>query len=109
MDTWYSHPLGDGIMAFEPKETLREQFLAQFEAAGRPVAMAVFTRHELEGHLQCEAVAYFSPAASSLALAVGARACERPTVHELDLLAGDPTCWAALFPVQPGESTDSTP
>ena len=27
----------------------------------------------------------------------------------MDLLAGDPTCWAALFPVQPGESTDSTP
>ncbi len=101
MQTWYSQPLGDGVLAFEPKEDLRAQFAPLFEAAGKPVDMAVFTRHELEGRLQCEVIAYFSPAAMALAQAVGARPCERPVNADLDLLAGDPACWAALFPARP--------
>ncbi len=97
MKTWYSQSLGDGILAFEPKEDLRVQFAPLFEAAGRPADMAVFTRHELEGRLQCEVIAYFSPAAAGLAQAVGARPCDRPSTTDLDLLAGDPACWGALF------------
>ena len=64
---WFSLDLGDGMIAFEPKETLREQFPAAYEAAGQPAHMAVFTRHELEGRLQCEVIAYFTPAVSALA------------------------------------------
>lgn len=101
MQTWFSQPLGDGVMAFEPKEALRAQFEPLFDAAGKPADMAVFTRHELEGRLQCEAIAYFSPAAAALARAVGARPCDRPTTYDLDLLAGDAGCWAVLFPQQP--------
>ena len=101
MKTWYSQSLGDGILAFEPKEELRAQFEPLFEATGKPTEMAVFTRHELEGRLQCEVIAYFSPAAAPLAQAVGARPCDRPTTTDLDLLAGDPACWAALFPAMP--------
>ena len=101
MQTWFSQSLGDGVMAFEPKEALREQFEALFQAAGKPLDMAVFTRHELEGRLQCEVIAYFSPAAMALAQAVGARPCEWPVNADLDLLAGDPACWAALFPAGP--------
>ena len=67
MQTWFSQPLGDGVMAFEPKEALREQFEQWFEAEGQPVDMAVFVRHESEGRLQCQAIAYFSPAAAAFA------------------------------------------
>ena len=98
MQTWFSQSLGDGVLAFEPKAQLREQFEPVFAAAGQPAGMAVFTRHELEGRLQCEVIAYFSPAAASLAHAVGAKPCDKPTTADLDLLAGDPACWAALFP-----------
>ncbi len=98
MQTWFSQSLGDGLMAFEPKDALREQFERQYPQAERPVEAAVFTRHELEGRLQCEVIAYFSPAAQALARSVGARPCERPSTQDLDLLAGDGASWTALFP-----------
>lgn len=101
MQTWFSQALGDGVLAFEPKESLREQFERMCAQAEHPVDMAVFTRHELEGRLQCEVIAYFSPAAAALAQQVGAKPCERPSTQELDLLAGDASCWAALFPDAP--------
>lgn len=97
MQDWFSVSLGDGVLAFEPKEALRAQFAHGF-AAGAPADAAVFTRHELEGRLQCEVIAYFSPAAATLAREAGARPCERPGTEDLDLLAGDPACWAVLFP-----------
>lgn len=101
MQTWFSQPLGDGVWAYTPKEQIREQFAPLFAAAGRPVDMAVFTRHELEGRLQCEVVAYFSPAAAALAQELGAQPCEKPTHNDLDLLAGETACWAVLFPDAP--------
>lgn len=95
--TWFSQSLGDGILAFEPKEALRERFEQTFaQTAGADAA--VFTRHELEGRLQCEVIAYFSPAAAKLAQSLGAKPCERPSTQDLDLLAGGPDCWAVLFP-----------
>lgn len=97
MQTWFSQQLGDGVWAYGPKEEIRAQFAPLFNAAGQPPDMAVFTRHELEGRLQCEVVAYFSPAAVALAQARGATPCQRPTPHDLDLLAGDAACWAVLF------------
>lgn len=97
MQTWFSENLGDGVMAFEPKEQIQAQFAPLFGAAGRPADMAVFARHELEGRLQCEVVAYFSPAAAALARARGAQPCRPPERGDLDLLAGDPACWALLF------------
>ncbi len=101
MQTWFSQPLGDGVWAFALKEQIREQFASLFEAAGQPVDMAVFTRHELEGRLQCEVVAYFSPATAALAQALGAQPCQQPAHHDLDLLAGDAASWAVLFPGAP--------
>jgi len=101
MQTWFSQSLGDGVLAFEPKEQLRELFEPLFAAAGHPADMAVFARHELEGRLQCEVIAYFSPAAIALAQTLGAKPCDKPTTADLDLLAGDPACWAALFPDTP--------
>ena len=97
MQTWFSQSLGDGVLAFEPEDALRERFGSVFDAAGRPADMAVFTRHELEGRPQCKVIAYFSPAAAALAREFGARPCDPPLNHELDLLAGDPACWHVLF------------
>lgn len=52
--------------------------------------MAVFTRLELEGRLQCEVIAYFSPAVVlELANEFEAEPRERPSRDGLGLLAGD--------------------
>lgn len=98
MSTWFSKQLGDGILSYESKDHIQTMFPALFAAAGQPMDMAVFTRHELEGRLQCEVVAYFSPAAQTLARQLGAKTCEKPFPSDLDLLAGDPGCWLVLFP-----------
>lgn len=98
MATWFSKQLGDGILAYESKDQIQAMFPTLFAAAARPVDMAVFTRHELEGRLQCEVVAYFSPAAEVIARQMDAQACEKPARIELDLLVGEPACWVVLFP-----------
>lgn len=96
MQTWYWKKLGDGEMATQPVERLKEAFQELFESAGKPIDMAVFTRRDLTG-LHCELHAYFPPAASEIACAFGAQPCERPPRRGLDLLAGDQRCWALLF------------
>jgi hypothetical protein len=98
MHTWFAKQLGDGVLAYATKDQIQDMFPVLFAAAGRPATMAVFTRHELDGRLQCEVVAYFSPAAEALARQLDAQACEKPSPAELDLLAGEPDCWAILFP-----------
>jgi hypothetical protein len=97
MEIWYSKPLGDGVMASMPSAEIEEIFLPLFESAGKPVDMAVFTRHESEGHLHCEVIAYFSPAAAEVAKAFDAETCEKPSRAELGLLAGDKEAWSVLF------------
>lgn len=98
MATWFSKQLGDGILAYESKDQIQAMFATLFAAAARPADMAVFTRHELEGRLQCEVVAYFSPSAKIIARQMDAQACEKPARTELDLLVGEPACWTILFP-----------
>ena len=95
---WYSKEIGDGLMAYEPSEQIIKAFQAGFILAGKPVEMAVFTRHESEGRLHCEVLAYFSPAAASIARLVEAEPCEKPSRGGLGLLAGDEGCWPVLFP-----------
>ncbi len=98
MDAWYSIALGDGITAATPSDEVKEAFLKLFLAAGKPSDMAVFTRYESEGRLQCEVIAYFSPAARGVAKAFEARPCEKPMRSGLALLAGEERAWFALFP-----------
>lgn len=95
--TWYSVPLGDGMSAPTLTAEIEEEFLPMFGKAGKPVNMAVFTRHESEGRLHCEVIAYFSPAAGNLAEYFDAEPCEKPDRAGLGLLAGDPDCWALFF------------
>ena len=86
------------MMAGTPADDIEGLFLDRFSAAGKPPAMAVFTRPESEGRLYCEVIAYFSPAAAGIAQALDAEPCERPARLGLSLLAGDPGCWQVLFP-----------
>lgn len=98
MDTWYSISLGDGMMATMPSEEIKELFLRLFLAGGEPLDMAVFTRLESEGRLQCEVIAYFSHAAQDVAKAFDAKPCKKPAREGLGLLAGDQSSWSILFP-----------
>lgn len=98
MDYWYTLNLGDAMLAVAPSEEVEQLFMKAFLAAGRPSAMAVFTRHESEGRLHCEVIAYFSPASGSVAEALGAAPCPKPARADLGLLAGSPDAWAMLFP-----------
>ncbi|MBI3168501.1 MAG: hypothetical protein HYZ22_08490 [Chloroflexi bacterium] len=104
MKNWYSIGIGDGIMAAEPSEEIQVLFSQIFEATGMPVEMAVFTRHESEGRLHCEVVAYFSPAALEVAEAFDAQPCEKPARTGLGLLAGDNRAWSLLFDETIGHS-----
>lgn len=94
---WFSKALGDGIWAYSQKDKVKDTFAPLFVLAGRPVEMAVFTRHESDGRLQCEVIAYFSPAAAAVAHLLEAQPCPPPASGELDLLAGDARCWPVLF------------
>jgi hypothetical protein len=86
------------MMAAIPTAEIEESFQRSFAAAGKPLAMAVFTRPESEGRLHCEVIAYFSPAARDVALAFDAEPCEKPARAGLGLLAGAEQAWSALFP-----------
>jgi hypothetical protein len=98
METWYCMSLGDGMTSGVPSAEIEEVFAPLFTAAGRPPAMAVFTRPESEGRLHCEVIAYFSPAARDVAKSLDAEPCQRPTRTGLSLLAGDEASWSILFP-----------
>jgi hypothetical protein len=102
MESWYSVSLGDGMIAPTPSAEIEEVFQPAFAALGRPPDMAVFTRPESEGRLHCEVIAYFSPAAREIAKTFDAQPCPKPVRSGLGLLAGDPGCWAMLFPESAG-------
>lgn len=97
-ESWFSKNLGDAMFASEPLNDIKALFLASFIRAGRPQDMALFVRHESEGRLHCEVVAYFSPAAADVAREIGALRCPRPSPDGLSLSVGQEACWSALFP-----------
>lgn len=96
MNTWHSKSLGDGISASIYIAEIEALFQPLFEAAVKPLEMAVFTRQE-QGSLHCEVFAYFSPAAAEVAKALAAQPCEPPPIQGLELLAGNPECWPIIF------------
>lgn len=97
MGKWYSLSLGDGLTAGLSSSEIEAAFLKSFRAAGNPPEMAVFTRPESEGRLHCEVIAYFSPAAQTVAQAFDAQPCAKPARTGLGLLAGDERAWLLLF------------
>lgn len=98
MDPWYSVNLGDGVTAPAVSNEVEARFLQVHQAAGKPADMAVFTRFESDGRLQCDVVAFFSPAAREVAKAFDAQPCNKPEQAGLILLAGDEQAWSMLFP-----------
>jgi hypothetical protein len=101
MSPWFSTSLGDPLLAGESLSDLEARVRAAGATAGDLGEMAVFVRHESEGRLHCEVRAYFSPAAASVARAVGAYPCDRPSPEGLSLLVGAPKVWHALFSRRP--------
>lgn len=96
MTHWFSKPLGDGIWAPIVCAEIEEKFQPMFESAGKPIEMAVFVRRK-QGDVHCEVIAYFSPAAREVAEQFGASLCGLPAREELELLAGNESCWSVLF------------
>ena len=100
MENWFYLPLGDGIIASREIDEILSVFSPLFAAAGNPSDMAVFTRYDSEGRLQCEVAAYFSPTAAEIAQRLGAMRCAKPLREGLGLLAGDSLAWSTLFPAR---------
>ena len=98
MSCWFSKNLGDGMWAWESIDQLKESFLLEYVRAEKPKEMAVFTRHESEGRLHCELIAYFSPTSVVVAKEFDAEPCVKPIPAGLSLLAGSEDSWSALFP-----------
>lgn len=96
MKPWYSVNLGDAMLASGGLGHIEKLFLSEYAQAGMPVEMALFTRHE-SGELHCELVAYLSPLSVSVAHAVDAGPCARPSPEGLSLHAGSDACWEVLF------------
>lgn len=98
MSSWFAQNLGDGMLAMAPLQRIEERVLSLDESVRGQAELAVFVRHESEGHLHCEVTVYFSPAAAEVAQAFDARPCQRPSPGGLSLLAGAEAAWPALFP-----------
>lgn len=95
--TWFQLSLGDGLFADLPIGEIEQRYRDLYTSIGCPEDLAVFKRHELGHGLHCEVTAYFSPAASALAQHFAASPCRPPPRSGLELLAGNPVCWALLF------------
>jgi hypothetical protein len=95
---WYKKNLGDAMLAEEALTQLAAQFLATYKQAGHPDKLAVFIRHESEGRLHCEVIAYFPPDTADLANGMDADPCARPSRDGLSLLAGSESAWRTLLP-----------
>jgi hypothetical protein len=94
---WFAKNLGDAMLASDALDQIRASYAATYVAAESRQGAAVFIRHESEGRLHCEVMAYFSPGAFSLAEAFDAVPCRRPSPGDLSLHAGPDDCWQDLF------------
>ena len=62
MGSWFSKNLGDAMLAGEALAHIERLFNATYAKVGKPKDMALYIRHESEGHLHCEVIIYLSPA-----------------------------------------------
>jgi hypothetical protein len=94
---WFTKNLGDAMLAGEALVQLEACFQSTYPS-GHSDKIAIFIRHESEGHLHCEVKAYFPPDAVDLAKKVDADPCAKPSPDGLSLLVGDGNSWRSLFP-----------
>jgi hypothetical protein len=93
MAGWFARNLGDAMLASEALDQIVASYAALYEGVESRQRAAVFIRHESEGRLHCEVIAYFSPDAFRLAEAFDAVPCGRPSPGDLSLYAGPDDCW----------------
>jgi hypothetical protein len=96
MSTWHERNLGDLVAALRPSKAIMDAFQPAFDAAGRPLDMAVFSRDDLIFGI---ATVIFSPRAIALAKQFGARPCDKPQWGgDLSLLVGDKRALEIHYP-----------
>ena len=78
--------------AQDPTNLIHRTFPAIYEAAGRPVDMAIFLREAGTGRN----VFYFAPGAFGFAQTVQAAPCPPPARKNMSLIAGEPVAWEIL-------------
>ncbi|MCW8900156.1 MAG: hypothetical protein OQK75_05945 [Gammaproteobacteria bacterium] len=103
MSAWFKKNLGDAMLATEQLDRIKKRFLSSYSDCNHSNASnsaAVFIRHESEGRLHCEVHVYFSPAAFSVANAVGAKRCKKPMPDDLSLLIGPEDALAIFFKIK---------
>ena len=98
MNTWYTKNLGDAMLAREETDQIKELFLIEYGIDNQSNELAVFIRHESEGHLHCEVKVYFPPALAVMARMLDADTCRQPSLDGLSLLVGSEASWLSLFP-----------
>ena len=84
------------MLAAESLAHLETVFRSMYGDESNTRNAAIFIRHESEGRLQCEVLAYFSPDAADAAAAVDAELCRKPARGDLSLLVGSKEAWTLL-------------
>lgn len=101
MSSWYTSNLGDAMLAGAALAQLEALFISGYGTSANAGNAAIFLRHESEGRLHCELIAYFSPGAVAVANQFDAGPCKRPSRDGLSLHVGAEDSWRVLFP-EPG-------
>jgi hypothetical protein len=99
MSIWFKKNLGDAMLAGDSLEKIEALFISVYGKADSAKELAVFIRHESEGRLHCEVIAFFSPDSVFVAREFDADPCERPSKYGLSLLVGSAESWLTFFPV----------
>jgi len=94
---WFSKNLGDAMMAYAKIEELKKLIFTICGKISLTNDMAVFIRHESEGHLHCEVKVYFSPKFAIFANKLKIIPCEKPSEFSLGLLIGNEKAKNILF------------
>jgi len=97
MNAWFAKNLGDAMLAWDSLDRIETLYTSLYGGVDGCRDIAVFIRHESEGRLHCEVMAYFSPDAFLLAAALDAAPCKRPLKHDLSLHVGSGDSWQTLF------------
>ena len=86
------------MLAYLELDHIRDVCTTVFQQSNKSDEIAVFSRHESEGRLQCELKVFFTPGLADIAKTLGATPCEQPSKYGMSLLVGSPAAWSIFFP-----------
>jgi hypothetical protein len=95
MESWRSLDLGDGVQAYWLTQRIVKACAASVTQDGWVAECGVFSRYVWASGTF---IAFFTPAAETLALKFGALACGKPSAKDLRLIAGERHLLDAHFP-----------